>query len=187
MLFIRQGSSLSIVTALQTRQLGIRGLIYSREGVRFSAALLFADQPIFWWGHRGKLPGKEVWHSHSAEVKNMQSYSCTSSCLHVVVPNQAQGQHTPFTFLCYVLWVCLNWFGSGEHYWGIVILLAVHNLNLTLCFSLEGVAGFCFLQFSLLAEGWSCHLNLIKNTTSTFNVGYVKRQIFNSVIISCFE
>ena len=32
----------------------------------------------------------------------------------------------------------LNCFGSGEHYWGIVILLALNNLNLTLCFSFGG-------------------------------------------------
>jgi len=46
-------------------------LIYSREGVRLSAALLIADQPIFWWGHRVKQPGQKAWYSHSAEDKNM--------------------------------------------------------------------------------------------------------------------
>jgi hypothetical protein len=54
-----------------------------------------------------------------------------------MVSNKTQGQHSPFTFCCHVLWIGLYWFGIGERYWGIVILLALHNLNLTLFFCWE--------------------------------------------------
>jgi len=93
--------------------------------------------------------------------------------------------------------MCLNWFGSGEHYWGIVILLTLHNLNLTLCFSWGGCWFLFFVFFIVSSRLVLCislkislevgHLNVVKNMTSTFNIGYVKRQIFSSVIISCFE
>jgi hypothetical protein len=55
-------------------------------------------------------------------------------CLHGLVLNKAQGQQSTFTFHRCVLWICLNWFGNGEYYWVIVILLALRNLNLKFTF-----------------------------------------------------
>jgi hypothetical protein len=67
-------------------------------------------------------------------------------CLHGMVLNKAQGQQALFTSHHYIFWICLNWFGNGECYWVIVILLALHNLNLTSLF-LRGLLIFIFCSF----------------------------------------